>query len=94
MTWREQRRPYGASWASDPTSTPGMFALERVLRAQDRIREILPFAERFADLEPNASGPRLLELRVYTELDDKSELEVAAEDWMDSAGSPPSPIGR
>ena len=74
-----------------PTSTPGMFALERVLRAQDRIREILPFAERFADLEPNASGPRLLELRVYTELDDKSGLEVAAEDWMDSAGSSAEP---
>ena len=74
-----------------PTSTPGMFALERVLRAQDRIREILPFAERFIDLEPNASGPRLLELRVHTELDDKSGLEVAAEDWMDSAGSSAEP---
>ena len=74
-----------------PTSTPGMFALERVLRAQDRLREILPFAERFADLESNASGPRLLELRVYSELDDKSGLEEAAEDWMDSAGSSVEP---
>ena len=70
-----------------PTSTPGMFALERVLRARDRIGEILPFAERFAALAPNASGPRLLELRVYSELDDKSGLEDVAEDWMDSAGS-------
>ncbi len=74
-----------------PTSTPGMLALERVLRAQDRIREILPFAERFINLEPNASGPRLLELRVYAELDDGSGLEVAAEDWMDSAGSSAEP---
>ena len=70
-----------------PTSTRGMVALERVLRAQDRVSEILSFAQRYADLEPNASGPRLLELRVYAELDDESGLEDAAEDWMDRAGS-------
>ena len=69
-----------------PTSSRGIFALERVLRAQDRIREILPFAERYADVEPDASGPRLLELRVYTELADESGLEDAAEDWMDGGG--------
>ena len=69
-----------------PTSTAGMFALERVLRAQDRIREILPFAEQFAEIEPNAPGPRLLELRVYTELGDESGLEDAAENWMNDAG--------
>ena len=74
-----------------PTSTRGMVALERVLRAQDRISEILPFAERYADLEPNASGPRLLELRVYAELDDEGGLEDAAEDWMDRAGSSSEP---
>ena len=77
-----------------PTSTAGMFALERVLRAQDRIGEILPFAEQFAEIEPNSSGPRLLELRVYTELDDESGLEDAAEDWMEDAGSSAEPIGR
>ena len=69
-----------------PTSMGGIFALERVLRAQNRTREILPFAERYTDIEPNASGPRLLELRVLTELDDKDALEDAAEDWMDSGG--------
>ena len=79
-----------------PTSAAGIFALERVLRAQDRIREILPFAARFADLEPNASGPRLLELRVYTELDDRSGLEDAAEDWLEGSASsePYREVGR
>jgi tetratricopeptide (TPR) repeat protein len=67
-----------------PTSSRGIFALERVLRAQGRIREILLFAERYIDVEPDASGPRLLELRVYTELADESGLEDAAEDWMGS----------
>ena len=69
-----------------PVSTRGISALERVLRAQGRVREILPFAERYAELDPNASVPRLLQLRVYTELDDESGLEDAAEDWMDAGG--------
>ena len=79
-----------------PTSAAGIFALERVLRAQDRIGEILPFAARFADLEPNASGPRLLELRVYTELDDRNGLENAAEDWLENSTSSESyrEVGR
>jgi len=70
-----------------PTSTGGILALERVLRAQNRIREILPFAEQYVHIEPDASGPRLVQLRAFTELDDENALEDAAEDWMDSAGS-------
>ena len=74
-----------------PTSTGGILALERVLRAQNRIREILPFAEAYADIEPNASGPRLVQLRAFTEIDDEDALEDAAEDWMDRAGSSSEP---
>ena len=74
-----------------PTSTGGIFALERVLRAQNRIREILPFAEKYVDIEPSSSGPRLLELRVLTELDEYDALQTAAEDWMDSGGSSAEP---
>ena len=73
------------------TSTSGLFALERVLRAQDRIRDILPIVEHYADVEPHASGPRLLGLRVYMELDDKDGLEDAAEDWIGDAGSSAEP---
>ena len=74
-----------------PTSTRGIFALEGVLRARGRVREVIPFAERFAELEPYASVPRLLEFRVYIELDDESGLEDAAEDWMDGGGPFPEP---
>ena len=70
-----------------PTSTGGIFALERVLRAQNRLHDILPFAEQYVDSEPNATGPRLLQLRVLTELDDKNALQDVAEDWMALAGS-------
>ena len=74
-----------------PMSTRGIAALERVLRTQGRVHEVLPFTERFADLDPNASVPRLLEFRVYTELEDEKGLEDAAEDWMDGAGPFPEP---
>ena len=74
-----------------PTSTGGILALERVLRAQNRIREILPFAEQYVDVEPNASGPRLVQLRAFTELDDENALEDGAENWMDIAGSSAEP---
>ena len=66
-----------------PTSARGLLALERVLRNQGRVHEILPFSGRYIDLRPIAADPRLLELRVYAELDDKSGLEDAAENWMD-----------
>jgi tetratricopeptide (TPR) repeat protein len=69
-----------------PTSSGGILALERVLRAQNRIREILPFAEGYVDIEPNASGPRLVQLRALTELDDEDALADAGEDWLDRAG--------
>ena len=74
-----------------PTSAGGMLALERVFRAQDRLNEILPFAEEFSAREPNASGPRLLQLRVYALLDDESGLVDAAERWMDAAHSSREP---
>jgi tetratricopeptide (TPR) repeat protein len=47
--------------------------------------------ERFLDIEPNASSPRLVQLRVYAELDDRGALEDAGEDWLDVAGSSPEP---
>jgi hypothetical protein len=74
-----------------PTSIGGILALERVLRDQNRIREILPFAEQYVDIEPNASAPRLVQLRAFTELDDENALEDGAENWMDSAGSSAEP---
>ena len=74
-----------------PTSSGGIFALEQILRAQNRIHEILPFAEQYVDMEPNALAPRLLELRVLTELDDKDALQAAAEDWMATGSSSVEP---
>jgi len=74
-----------------PTSTGGLFALERVLRSQGRIGEILPAAERYRDSEPAAAAPRILMLRVFTELDAKDDLVGAAEEWVEQSGASPEP---
>ena len=74
-----------------PTSTGGLFALERVLRAQGRIKDVLPVVERYREIEPEAAAPRILTLRVYSELGARDELEAAADAWLDRSGSTPEP---
>ena len=74
-----------------PTSTGGLFALERVLRAQGRIRDVLPVAEHYQEIAPEVAAPRVLALRVYSELGAGEELEAAADAWLDRAGSAPEP---
>ena len=83
MTWREPRRPCGASWGSDPRppAASSLWSWSFGLRAA--FTRFCPSPSATWTSEPIASGPRLLELRVYAELDDKSGLEDAAEDWMD-----------
>ena len=74
-----------------PTSTGGLFALERVLRSQGRIEEILPVAHRYRDSEPDAAAPRILMLRVFTEVDSQDDLVEAAEAWVEQSGTSPEP---
>jgi hypothetical protein len=70
-----------------PTSASGLLALERVLRTQDRTKDVLSFAEHFVELDPKAASPRLVQLRVYAELGDDRALEDTAEGWMNEAKS-------
>lgn len=76
---------------AQPTSTGGLFALERVLRAQSRILDILPVAERYEEIDPEAAAPRMLTVRIYSELGAQDELEAAAEAWLHLSGSTPEP---
>jgi len=65
-----------------PTSSGALFALERVLRAQGRVGEVLPVADSLLARDPSASGVRQLELRVLEEVDSLSGVETAAEAWL------------
>lgn len=69
---------------SDPTSSGGLFALERVLRAKGDAVAILPTVDAYLELEPGSSGVRYLKLRILMEADSLDELRSEAEEWMAS----------
>lgn len=65
-----------------PTSPGALFALERVLRAQGRVEEVLPYADRFLEAAPASTGPRYLKLRVLVEVDSLEAVRAEGEDWI------------
>ncbi|MCG6956506.1 MAG: hypothetical protein LJF04_11015 [Gemmatimonadetes bacterium] len=67
---------------SDPSSSGGLFALERVLRAKGALATILPAVDTFLAHDPSASGVRYMKLRVLLEVDSVAALQQAAEQWF------------
>ena len=68
----------------DPSSTGGIFALERVFRAQGKPEKILPVVDIFIDTNFSASGVRYVKLRVLADLDSLEALEAEAAHWFES----------
>lgn len=66
---------------SDPTSLGGVFALERVLRAQGRVEEMLPLLDAFL-AQQGASEVRGLKLQLLGETGAHEELIEDAEIWI------------
>ena len=75
--------------AERPASSGAIFALERVLRAQDRVSQVLEPIDAFLAVDPVSTGPRYLKLRILLEVDSLAELRSAAESWI--AQNPASP---
>lgn len=72
-----------------PASSGAIFALERVLRAQGRVSQVLDPIDAFLAVDPVSTGPRYLKLRILLEVDSLAELRSAAESWI--AQNPASP---
>jgi tetratricopeptide (TPR) repeat protein len=68
--------------AAKPTSTGGLFALERVTRSRDRLDLVLPWADRYLEVEPAAGGIWSMKLRILAEIDSTSALRPVADDWF------------
>jgi tetratricopeptide (TPR) repeat protein len=68
---------------ASPSSSGGLFALERVLRAKGETRSILSAVDAFLAHEPSSSGVRYLKLRVLVEVDSLEALEDEAQRWYD-----------
>ncbi len=73
-----------------PSSASGLFALERVLRAQHRVAEILPLADRSLAEHPDADAARYLKLRVLAEVDSLDALEAAGDAWLQASPGDPA----
>lgn len=67
----------------NPSSSGGLFALERVLRAKGEVAEILPVVDAFLAQQPESSGVRSLKLRVLAETGDHDTLRRDAESWLE-----------
>ncbi len=74
-----------------PRSSGGLFALERVLRAQGRVVAVLTKADRFIAVDSAASTPRMLKLRVLSELDSLVAMREAASAWIAADASSAEP---
>lgn len=74
-----------------PTSSGGLFALERVLRARGKVAEVLPVVDAYLEREPAAPGPRYLKLRVLVELDSLEAVKKAADAWIGADPGSPDP---
>ena len=67
---------------SRPTSLSALLALERVLRIQGRIEEIIPHVEGLLAKDPSSVIAHQMLVRTYSTLDDVPAMERAAEAWI------------
>lgn len=74
-----------------PTSSGGLFALERVLRARGTLADVLPFADRFLEADPHGAGARYLKLRVLVDVDSLEALEEEGRRWIEAEPGSPEP---
>lgn len=68
-----------------PASAAAVFALERVLRAQDRVEGVLPVADEYLSRDARGRAVRFLKLRVLAEVDSLGGLEEAVAEWIEAA---------
>lgn len=67
----------------NPGSSGGVFALERVLRAQGDVVELLGPIDAFLQVDPSSPGVRSLALRVLVDVDSLDAVRAHAEEWLE-----------
>lgn len=65
-----------------PASTGGLFALERILRAQGRLGELLPLVDRGILDGENGTAVRFLKLRILVEVDSVAAVRPEVDRWI------------
>lgn len=67
---------------ASPGSSGGLFALERVLRAQGDVVQVLPAVYAYLDEDPESPGVRSLALRVLADVDSLDAMRGQAAKWL------------
>lgn len=68
--------------ADSPGSSGGIFALERVLRAQGQVVELLPAIDAYLEVDPDSPGVRSLSLRVLVDVDSLDAVRAEVDEWL------------
>ena len=66
----------------NPSSLPAILSLERVLKLQNRLKDIIPSVEALLKTEPESAIGHQMLVRAYASLDQVDELRRAADSWI------------
>ena len=67
-----------------PGSVPALLAMERVLRVQGRLEDLVPLAAAALEIDPRSALLNQLLVRTYSALDRVRDVEAAAGRWIDA----------
>src|SRR5262245_28386692 len=66
----------------NPQSLPAMLSLERILKIEGHLGDIVPYVEKLLKVEPESAIGHQVLVRAYAMLDQPEELRKAAEAWI------------
>src|SRR5262245_63416626 len=67
---------------NNPQSLPAMLSLERILKIEGHLGDIVPYVEKLLKLEPESAIGHQVLVRAYATLDQPEDLRRAAEAWI------------
>ena len=68
--------------AARPNSLSAILSLERLLRVQGRLEELLPAIDALLAVDPTSAIGHQMRVRTYSALDRVEDLERAGEEWV------------
>jgi tetratricopeptide (TPR) repeat protein len=66
----------------NPQSLPAMLSLERILKIEGRLGDIVPYVNKLLKVEPESAIGHQILIRAYASLEQPEELRKAAEAWI------------
>ena len=71
--------------SQNPQSLSALLSLERVLRMEGKVKDLVPFVESHLKADPTSAIGHQMLIRAYSSLDQLSDIDRAADAWMRAA---------